>query len=104
MLYKGGDRAVEQKVDTNRTMTVGHIGDVVFMSLTSNPKPEPDGSPSVSNVFESIDIALNALKTPLQNADDAARKQVDDALAKANRGLDNSYNKVLSVRPSWVAN
>ncbi|NIH11250.1 MAG: flagellar hook-filament junction protein FlgL [Serratia symbiotica] len=79
-------------------MTVGHIGNVVFMSLTSNPKPEPDGSPSVSNVFESIDIALNALKTPLQNADDAARKQVDDALAKANRGLDNSYNKVLSVR------
>lgn len=98
VLYKGGDKAVEQKVDANCTMTVGHIGNVVFMSLTSNPKPEPDGSPSVSNVFESIDIALNALKTPLQNADDAARKQVDDALAKANRGLDNSYNKVLSVR------
>ncbi|MGO3567420.1 MAG: flagellar hook-associated protein FlgL [Serratia grimesii] len=96
--YKGGDRAVEQKVDANRTMTIGHIGSAVFMSLTSNPKPEPDGSAPVANVFESIDIALKALKTPLKDADDTAKQQVNDALAKANRGMDNSYNKVLSVR------
>ncbi|SQI42500.1 Hook-filament junction protein [Serratia plymuthica] len=63
--YVGGNTPVEQKVDANRIMTVGHTGDTVFMSLTSNPKPEPDGSASVSNVFESIDIALKALKTPL---------------------------------------
>ncbi|CAI0785300.1 MAG TPA: flagellar hook-filament junction protein FlgL [Serratia grimesii] len=96
--YKGGDRAVEQKVDANRTMTIGHTGSAVFMSLTSNPKPEPDGSAPVANVFESIDIALKALKTPLKDADDTAKQQVNDALAKANRGMDNSYNKVLSVR------
>ena len=96
--YAGGNQAVEQKVDANRTMTIGHTGDTVFMSLTSNPKPEPDGSAPVSNVFESIDIALKALKTPLKDADDATKQQVNDALAKANRGLDNSYNKVLSVR------
>jgi flagellar hook-associated protein 3 FlgL len=96
--YKGGDKAVQQKVDANRTMTIGHPGNEVFMSLTSNPKPEPDGSAPVSNVFESIDIALKALKTPLQDADDATKQQVTDALAKANRGMDNSYNKVLSVR------
>jgi len=98
VVYTGGDKAIDQKVDANRTMTVGHTGNMVFMSLTSNPKPEPDGSASISNVFESIYIALKALKTPLQNADDATKKQVNDALAKANRGLDNSYNKVLSVR------
>lgn len=96
--YQGGDKTVQQKVDANRTMTIGHTGNAVFMSLTSNPKPEPDGSAPVSNVFESIDIALNALKTPLQGADEATKQQVNDALAKANRGLDNSYNNVLSVR------
>ncbi|MBP1130921.1 MULTISPECIES: flagellar hook-associated protein FlgL [Serratia] len=96
--YKGGDKAVEQKVDANRTMTIGHTGDGVFMALTSNPKPEPDGSAPVANVFESIDIALKALKTPQQDADDATKQQVTDALAKASRGMDNSYNKVLSVR------
>lgn len=79
-------------------MTIGHTGDGVFMALTSNPKPEPDGSAPVANVFESIDIALKALKTPQQDADDATKQQVTDALAKASRGMDNSYNKVLSVR------
>lgn len=96
--YNGGDKAIEQKVDANRTMTIGHTGSTVFMSLTSNPKPEPDGSSPIANVFESIDIALEALKTPQQGADDATKQQVTDALAKANRGMDNSYNKVLSVR------
>lgn len=96
--YQGGDTAVHQKVDANRTMTIGHTGNSVFMALTSNPKPEPDGSPSVSDIFESIDIALEALKTPLANASDADRHRVNDAMAKANRGMDNSYNNILSVR------
>jgi flagellar hook-associated protein 3 FlgL len=96
--YQGGDKTVEQKVDANRTMTIGHTGNAVFMALTSNPKPEPDGSDPVADVFASIDIALEALKTPQQGADDDVKQQVNDALAKANRGLDNSYNKVLSVR------
>ncbi|MBU5890302.1 hypothetical protein JVV71_23610, partial [Vibrio cholerae O1] len=60
------------------------------MSLTSNPKPEPDGSAPVSNVFDSIDLALKALNTPLQDADDATRQQVQADLDKAQRGLDNS--------------
>ncbi|MDU3935771.1 MAG: flagellar hook-associated protein FlgL [Serratia liquefaciens] len=79
--YVGGNTPVEQKVDANRTMTIGHTGDKVFMALTSNPKPEPDGSASVANVFESIDIALKALKTPQKDADDATKQQVNDALA-----------------------
>ncbi len=53
---------MEQKVDANRTMTIGHTGNSVFMALTSNPKPEPDGSAPVADVFASIDIALEALK------------------------------------------
>ncbi len=97
VVYQGSNSAIEQKVDANRTMTVGHTGSSIFMSLTSNAKPEPDGSPSESNVFKSIDMALEALKTPLQGADDATREQVTAALDKAARGLDNTYNNVLST-------
>ncbi|CAI2033221.1 Hook-filament junction protein [Serratia fonticola] len=97
VVYQGSNSAIEQKVDANRTMTVGHTGSSIFMSLTSNIKPEPDGSASETNVFESIDTALKALKTPLQGADDATRAQVTAALDKATRGLDNSYNNVLST-------
>ncbi|MEX3006138.1 flagellar hook-associated protein FlgL [Serratia fonticola] len=97
VVYQGSNSAIEQKVDANRTMTVGHTGSSIFMSLTSNIKPEPDGSPSEANVFESIDMALKALKTPLQGADEATREQVTAALDKATRGLDNSYNNVLST-------
>lgn len=97
VVYQGSNSAIEQKVDANRTMTVGHTGSSVFMSLTSNVKPEPDGSPSETNVFKSIDMALKALKTPLQGADEATRAEVTAALDKASRGLDNSYNNVLST-------
>lgn len=97
VVYQGSSSAIEQKVDANRTMTVGHTGSSIFMSLTSNIKPEPDDSPSETNVFESIDMALKALKTPLQGADEATREQVTAALDKATRGLDNSYNNVLST-------
>ncbi len=97
VVYQGSSSAIEQKVDANRTMTVGHTGSSIFMSLTSNIKPEPDGSPSEANVFESIDMALKALKTPLEGADEATREQVTAALDKATRGLDNSYNNVLST-------
>lgn len=97
VVYQGSSRAIEQKVDANRTMTVGYTGDAIFMSLTSNPKPEPDGSAPVSNVFDSIDLALKALNTPLQDADDATRQQVQADLDKAQRGLDNSHNNVLTI-------
>lgn len=96
--YQGGDTTVTQKVDANRVMTIGHTGNAVFMALTSNPKPEPDGSPSVTDIFASIDIALEALNTPTADASDADRQRVNEAMAKANRGMDNSYNNVLSVR------
>lgn len=97
VVYQGSDSAIEQKVDANRTMIVGHTGSSIFMSLTSNPKPEPDGSPSENNVFKSIDMALEALRTPLQGADEATREEVTAKLDKAIRGMDNSRNNVLST-------
>lgn len=97
VVYQGSHSAIEQKVDANRTMIIGHSGSGIFMALTRNVKPEPDGSPSEANVFKSIDMALEALKTPLQGADEATRARVTAALDKASRGLDNTYNNVLST-------
>ncbi len=101
--YVGGDVAIEQKVDTNRSMTAGHTGASVFMALTGNAKPEPDdvnGAPVAAekNIFDTIDTVLNSLKTPLQGASDEVKAQAQADLDKGIRGLSNSLNNVLSVQ------
>lgn len=96
--YVGGDTAITQKVDANRIMTTNHTGSDVFMSLTSNPKAEPDGGTSESNIFTTLNTAINSLNTPLEDADDAAKDVQSAALDKTNRGLKNSLNNVLKVR------
>lgn len=96
--YVGGTDAITQKVDTSRTMTVGHTGDDIFMSITSNATAEPDGSASETNIFNMLDSAIAALKTPQADADDATKQTFQDAMDKTNRGLSNSLNNVLTVR------
>ncbi|WP_034914072.1 MULTISPECIES: flagellar hook-associated protein FlgL [Erwinia] len=98
VVYNGGDTAITQKVDASRTMVTSHTGSDIFMTLTSNAKPEPDGSASETNIFNTLDTAIAALKTPVQDADDATKAQASAALDKTNRGLSNSYNNVLKVR------
>ncbi|MGB9096605.1 flagellar hook-associated protein FlgL [Erwinia sp.] len=96
--YVGGTTPISQKVDSNRTMVTNHTGAQVFTSLTSNPTAEPDGSASESNIFTTLNTAINALNTPLQDADQATSDAASAALDKTNRGLKNSLNNVLSVR------
>ncbi len=96
--YVGGTTPITQKVDASRTMTTNHTGDQVFMSLTSNPTVEPDGSASESNIFTTLNTAINSLNTPLQDADDTTKDAASAALDKTNRGLKNSLNNVLKVR------
>ena len=96
--YVGGTDAITQKVDTSRTMTVGHTGDDIFMSITGNATQEPDGSASETNLFNMLDSAIAALKTPQADADDATKQVFQDAMDKTNRGLGNSLNNVLTVR------
>ncbi|MCZ4058700.1 flagellar hook-associated protein FlgL [Pantoea sp. LMR881] len=96
--YAGGNDAITQKVDASRTMTVGHTGSDIFMSITSNARPEPDGSASETNVFTMLDTAIAALRTPQTDADDATRQDFQDTMDKTNRGLNNALNNVLSVR------
>jgi len=94
--YSGGDTAITQQVDASRTMTINHNGNQIFNALTGDAKKEPDGSASESDIFKTIDGALTALKTP--SADYTSDTEYSDAIDKANRGLSNSLNNVLSVR------
>lgn len=95
--YGGGTINVEQQVDTSRTMVIGHTGDKIFDSITSNAVKEPDGSASETNLFTMLDSAITALKTPVAD-DPAAQATAQAAVDKTNRGLRNSLNNVLSVR------
>nr|MBA2816715.1 flagellar hook-filament junction protein FlgL [Candidatus Pantoea persica] len=70
----GGTDAITQKVDTSRTVTVGHTGDDIFMSITGNATQDPDGSASETNLFNMLDSAIAALKTPQADADDATKQ------------------------------
>lgn len=95
--YDGGDTPIRQQVDSARNMQISHTGSEVFESFTSNAAPEPDGSTPEKNLFKIIDNAIAALKTPVsgdQDKTDQLRLDVD----KANRGLRNSLDNVLTVR------
>ena len=98
VLYQGGEQAISQQVSGQRTMTIAHTGDSVFMSLTDNATPEPDGSASETSVFAMLDSAISALKVPQKGADDSTMQQFSDSMEKANRGLNNALNNVLKVR------
>ncbi|UGS40940.1 flagellar hook-associated protein FlgL [Pseudocitrobacter corydidari] len=90
--YVGGSENVAQQVDASRSMVIGHTGDKIFDSLTSNAKPGTD-----SNLFEMLDSAIAALNKPVSDDEDA-QALASAAIDKTNRGLSNSLNNVLSVR------
>ena len=95
--YSGGTENITQQVDAARSMVIGHTGDIIFNSVTSNAVPEPDGSKSETNLFVMLDTAIAALNTPIEG-DDVAKAKAAEAIDKTNRGLKNSLNNVLSVR------
>ncbi|EPY9091643.1 flagellar hook-associated protein FlgL [Shigella dysenteriae] len=95
--YVGGTESIKQQVDASRSMVIGHTGDKIFDSITSNAVAEPDGSASETNLFAMLDSAIAALKTPVANSE-ADKEIAAAALDKTNRGLKNSLNNVLTVR------
>ncbi|MEM6159702.1 flagellar hook-associated protein FlgL [Erwinia sp. P6884] len=96
--YNGGDTAISQKVDANRTMVTSHTGKEVFMAITSNAVAEPNGDASEVNLFAMLNTAITSLSKPLDNADDATKDAEAAVIDKTNRGLRNSLNNVLKVR------
>ncbi|WJM82609.1 flagellar hook-associated protein FlgL [Pectobacterium brasiliense] len=95
--YLGGNQAISQRVDAARNMTVSHVGSAVFNGTTGDAQAEPDGIIQ-SDLFETLDIAIKALETPIADADDATKAGVAAALETANRGLKNSFNNISAVR------
>lgn len=95
--YVGGTQAVSQNVDSSRTITTGDTGASVFNSLTAGYTVEPDGTDSETNVFNTVNLALKALNTPQDDADDTTRAQYTADMAKATRGMSNSLDNVGSV-------
>lgn len=91
--YVGGDINVEQQVDSARSMVIGHTGDLIFDSVTSNAKPDAD-----KNIFTALDTAIAALNTPVADADDTVKDTTAAAIDRTNRSLSNSLNNVLTVR------
>lgn len=96
--YKGGAEQITQKVDSARTMVIGHTGDSVFMNVTSNAVAEPEGSTQEKSLFNMLDTAIAALKTPKAGATEEEQAALDAAVDKTNRGLKNSLNNVLTVQ------
>ncbi|MCG1030387.1 flagellar hook-associated protein FlgL [Bacillus amyloliquefaciens] len=95
--YDGGDTPIRQHVDSARNMQISHTGQEVFESFTSNAAPEPDGSAPEKNLFKILDNVIAALKTPV-SGDQGKTDQMNLDIDKANRGLRNSLDNVLTVR------
>ena len=98
--YTGGNQAITQQVDASRTIAISDTGGSILDHLSAGYTPEPDGSDSEANVFDTINLALNALKTPQDGADQSTIDQYNADLAKATRGIGNSLNNVLTVKSS----
>lgn len=95
--YDGGDTPIRQQVDSARNMQISHTGQEVFESFASNAAPEPDGSAPEKNLFKILDNVIAALKTPV-SGDQGKTDQMNLDIDKANRGLRNSLDNVLTVR------
>lgn len=95
--YDGGDTPIRQQVDSARNMQISHTGSEVFESFTSNAAPEPDGSTPEKNLFKIIDNAIAALNKPV-DGDQTKADLLNLDIDKANRGLRNSLDNVLTVR------
>lgn len=95
--YSGGTENITQQVDSSRSMVIGHTGDKIFDTITSNAVPEPNNGTSETSLFKMLDSAIASLNSPV--GDDATLKeQAKAVIDKTNRGLKNSLNNVLSVR------
>ena len=95
--YIGGSTPISQQVDSARTMQISHTGNEVFESFTSNAVPEPNGGTAEKNLFKIFDTAIASLKSPVEGDQTKADAQIAE-IDKANRGLRNSLDNVLTVR------
>ncbi|MWN06695.1 flagellar hook-associated protein 3 FlgL [Gilliamella bombicola] len=94
--YIGGTTSVNVFIDDSREVAASFTGIKVFMT-GANVK-NADGSPAESNIFASIDYALEALKTDLDYDNEKSVEEFRTGLSKARNGIDNSFSNISTVR------
>lgn len=94
--YVGGNTTINILIDDTREISLSFTGIQVFMT-GSNVK-QPDGTPAESNIFASIDYAIEALKIGFDDNNETNIEQFRTGLSKARLGIDNSFNNVSTLR------
>ncbi|OCG60072.1 flagellar hook-associated protein 3 [Gilliamella sp. Nev6-6] len=94
--YVGGTTSVNVFIDDSREIALSFTGIEVFMT-GANVK-QADGTPAESNIFASIDYAIEALKMDLDYDNEETVQQFRDGLSKARHGIDNSFNNISTLR------
>lgn len=88
--YVGGSTTINIFIDDTREVSLSFTGDQIFMS-GANSSVESD-------VFASIDYALEVLHIDLDDNDPDAITQFREGLSKASQGVDNSFENISTVR------
>lgn len=78
--YAGGDTPLTQNVSDNVALQVGHTGQQLFMSGTSD------------DLLAAIDQAVNALNTPVTSDDD--RQALQNTLDSVNKTVKNNIDNI----------
>lgn len=94
--YVGGNTSINIFIDDTREISLSFTGIEVFM--TGSNVTQPDGSPAESDIFASIDYAIEALKIGLDDNNESNIQQVRTGLSKASLGIDNAFNNISTLR------
>lgn len=94
--YVGGTTTINVFIDDSREVSLSFTGVEAFMSGSTVKLPE--GSPAESNIFASIDYAIEALTLELGDNNEDTIKQFREGLSKASCGVDNSFDNISTLR------
>ncbi|KFA58344.1 flagellar hook-associated protein 3 [Gilliamella sp. Choc4-2] len=94
--YVGGTTTINVFIDDSREVSLSFTGVEAFMS--GSTVKLPDGSPAESNIFASIDYAIEALTLELGDNNEDTIKQFREGLSKASCGVDNSFDNISTLR------
>lgn len=90
--YVGGSTTINIFIDETREVSMSFTGEQIFMT-GANSAVETD-------VFASIDYAIEALQIGLDDNDPNSIAQFREGLSKASQGVDNSFENISTVRSS----
>lgn len=83
--YNGSSTAISVSISANRSITVGDTGSDLF-------------GENGSNIFDTIDKALSAMSTSLDNTDSDAVEEYSNTMGEVMSTLSDQYDDVLKVQ------